>query len=239
VYVAGISYNTSYDGVVIKYSSSGVEEWVRLHDGPAGGDDLASSVTIDDGGDIYVVGASTGVDTGKDILALRYDPSGTIVWENRYDEWGSPDDAGASVAVEADGTVWITGTSSFPNNEHISTTLKYNQDPVMAVDDSELSPSMASLEQNYPNPFNPATTIRYAIPSAGRVTLRIYSLLGEEVRTLVDGVQERGEHVVSWNSATNSGLPAASGIYFYRLVVALTGKTETLFSRSGKMILLR
>jgi hypothetical protein len=68
------------------------------------------------------------------------------------------------------------------------------------------------LEQNYPNPFNPSTSIRYALPAAGPVRLRVFDLLGKEVATLVDAPQSAGWHTASFQA---SGLP--SGVYFYRL----------------------
>lgn len=69
-----------------------------------------------------------------------------------------------------------------------------------------------SLGQNYPNPFNPVTTIRYAIPSQSRVVIRVYNILGEEIRTLVDWTVPAGEWSVSFNGGN---LP--SGIYWYRM----------------------
>lgn len=68
------------------------------------------------------------------------------------------------------------------------------------------------LDQNYPNPFNPSTTITFAIPSAGYTTLRVFNLLGEEVRSLVDARLEAGRHQVQFDASNLS-----SGIYFYRL----------------------
>lgn len=73
-------------------------------------------------------------------------------------------------------------------------------------------PSEFALGQNYPNPFNPATLISYAVPRSGRVTLEVFTLLGERVATPVDEVQEAGYYAVQFDGA---GL--ASGVYLYRL----------------------
>jgi endo-1,4-beta-xylanase len=77
-----------------------------------------------------------------------------------------------------------------------------------------------SLKQNYPNPFNPATTIRYTLGKSGKVKLIIYSVLGTQVRTLVDDFEQGGEHAVVWDARDNQQRAVASGIYFYRLVTA-------------------
>lgn len=76
----------------------------------------------------------------------------------------------------------------------------------------DLVPSKFELAQNYPNPFNPATKIRYTIPDAGLVTLKIYNLLGEEVVTLLNEEQSSGVYEVTFNASQLS-----SGIYFYTL----------------------
>ncbi|UCE19262.1 MAG: T9SS type A sorting domain-containing protein [Gemmatimonadota bacterium] len=81
-------------------------------------------------------------------------------------------------------------------------------------------PTEYSLGQNYPNPFNPTTDIRYQIPdvrSPIHTTLKIYNVLGQEVRTLVDMEKEPGYYAVTWNGRDNEGRQAASGVYFYRL----------------------
>lgn len=72
-------------------------------------------------------------------------------------------------------------------------------------------PTQLVLEQNYPNPFNPSTTIRYSIPAAGRVTLKIYSMLGQLVTELVNEEQSMGWHEVQWDATV------ASGLYCYRI----------------------
>jgi hypothetical protein len=83
--------------------------------------------------------------------------------------------------------------------------------------DEELIPYRFALSQNYPNPFNPSTIINYEIPVPGFVTLKIYNILGQEVKILVDSYQNAGAHSVIWNGDNNSGKKTASGIYFSKL----------------------
>ncbi|MCX7985274.1 MAG: T9SS type A sorting domain-containing protein, partial [Bacteroidetes bacterium] len=87
-----------------------------------------------------------------------------------------------------------------------------------------------SLMQNYPNPFNPTTTIGFSIRETEFVSLRIYDLLGNEVKTLVNEIKTPGIHYVEWEGDNNSGEKLSSGIYFYRL------QTEK-FAQSKKLIL--
>lgn len=80
------------------------------------------------------------------------------------------------------------------------------------INDSKELPNDFSLSQNYPNPFNPTTTIEYSVASAGNVSLKVYSLLGTEVATLVNKEMKSGNYSVQFDAAHLS-----SGIYFYQL----------------------
>jgi len=88
-------------------------------------------------------------------------------------------------------------------------------------------PQRFVLQQNYPNPFNPSTTIAYQLPSRTHVTLRVFDVLGREVGTLVNDMQEPGYKSLRFNA---TGL--ASGVYFYRLQAGL-------FNVTKKFLLLR
>ena len=96
-----------------------------------------------------------------------------------------------------------------------------------AIDNSNSAPLSFRLYQNYPNPFNPSTTIKYSLPKEGIVTLKVYNVLGKEVKTLVNEFENAGVYNVSFNA---SELP--SGIYFYRLI---SGN----FTQVKKLILLK
>jgi hypothetical protein len=78
-------------------------------------------------------------------------------------------------------------------------------------------PTEFALQQNYPNPFNPETSIQYQLPLPGHVRLSIYTVLGQEIRTLVDRSQPAAYHTVVWDGRDNTGNPMPSGVYFYRI----------------------
>jgi len=89
-----------------------------------------------------------------------------------------------------------------------------------------------NLYQNYPNPFNPSTTIKYSVKEKAHVSLKIYNVAGQLVRTLVDSDMNAGAYAETWNGRSNSGNPVSSGVYFYKLV------TKN-FSMTKKMVLLK
>ncbi len=93
-------------------------------------------------------------------------------------------------------------------------------------------PSRFFLFQNYPNPFNPRTTIRFDLPKQSHVTLTVYNILGQRIRTLFDGVKPAGIYFVWWNGRDDSGRSVSSGIYLCKI---RTGG----FIQTKKMFLLR
>ena len=78
-------------------------------------------------------------------------------------------------------------------------------------------PSGFRLDQNHPNPFNPVTQISFSLEHAGMVSLKVYNIHGQLVRTLVSHQMQAGVHSIEWDGADADGDPAASGVYFYRL----------------------
>jgi DNA/RNA endonuclease YhcR with UshA esterase domain len=83
--------------------------------------------------------------------------------------------------------------------------------------DYKATPLTYQLLQNYPNPFNPETRISFEIPQAQEVTLVIYNVLGQKVRTLIDESFNAGRHIINWDGLSESGLRVPTGMYFYRI----------------------
>ena len=86
------------------------------------------------------------------------------------------------------------------------------------VNNEKIIPARFEVYQNYPNPFNPSTKISYSIPTSSFVTLKIYDILGREVKTLVNTEQKPGVYNTVWNGDNNFGNKVSSGIYIYRVV---------------------
>jgi flagellar hook assembly protein FlgD len=78
-------------------------------------------------------------------------------------------------------------------------------------------PEVFALHNNYPNPFNPVTNISYDIPEVAQVTLEIYNVTGQKVRTLAQGQHEPGRYRIQWNATNDYGNPLSSGMYIYRI----------------------
>ena len=110
---------------------------------------------------------------------------------------------------------------------------------ILEIENIKELPKQYALLQNYPNPFNPITTIKYLLPEDSYVSLKIYNILGQEVRTLLEGIQKAGINSVSWDAINNSGNRVSSGIYIYKLDAHSNGNSSKFFSQSRKMILLR
>jgi hypothetical protein len=136
--------------------------------------------------------------------------------------WRIPSDAGVDstyqvrVCAVDDSTVADTSDGMFKIIEVVTST-----------DEERRVPLTYALAQNYPNPFNPVTTLRYSLPERSQVSLKVFNILGEEVASLVDRVQDSGYKTVSFDAGR-----LASGMYLYRL-------TAGSFTATRKMLLVR
>jgi photosystem II stability/assembly factor-like uncharacterized protein len=122
-------------------------------------------------------------------------------------ETGTNSDLNRIVFVENGRVGYVFGSDN--------TLLKYDARP-NAVEEEPM-PQAFKLGQNYPNPFNPETVIRYQLGSPAEVSLRIYNLRGQLVRTLVAANQSAGDHEIHWDGRDEFGNAVASGVFLYRL----------------------
>jgi hypothetical protein len=100
-------------------------------------------------------------------------------------------------------------------------------------------PTSSALLQDYPNPFNPSTTIRYNLAGQARITLKVYNILGQEITTLVDDVEEANEYQIVWDGRNAFGNRVATGVYFYRLEAKGIAENTSSFVQVKKMLLIK
>ena len=87
---------------------------------------------------------------------------------------------------------------------------------VIGADSTQSAPIQSAEVRNFPNPFNPEATIEYSLPVTSHVTVTVYNVIGQQIRTLVDRSQSAGTHQVIWDGTDRNGRQSPTGVYFYR-----------------------
>jgi uncharacterized delta-60 repeat protein len=129
VYITGKSFGsgTSSDFATIKYDDEGNTKWVRRYNGPGNGFDQPNAITVDNNGNVYVTGWSSGSGRfSSDYTTIKYSNSGDIIWIKRYNGPGNFVDRANAIVVDAQGNVYVTGTSSANGASGDYTTIKYD-----------------------------------------------------------------------------------------------------------------
>ncbi len=237
VYVSGTSYATwglpvnthtgSDDAFTAKLNSSGVKQWHTFMGSSES--DGGYGIAVDGSGNVYVAGDSKATwgspgtaftgDDYEDAFAAKLNSSGVRQWNTFMG--GSNWDHANSIAVDGSGYVYITGTTYLyswgsPVNTHAGNydafAVKFENTTAVKVETDLSLPTEFKLSQNYPNPFNALTLIKYALPHANHVTLKVYNILGEEIKTLVNQFQTQGNYDIAFDATQ-----LTSGIYLYEL----------------------
>lgn len=131
-FVTGRSFisGSDFDYATIKYNSSGMTEWVRLFNGTGNGTDQASSIAVDNSGNIYVTGKSAGTGSIYDFVTIKYNSIGDQVWLKTFNGSNNRNDIANAIKVDDAGNVYVTGSSSNGSNFDYAT-IKYNPDGVV------------------------------------------------------------------------------------------------------------
>ena len=116
VYVIGTARNANVDAVLIKYDPSGTMQWVKTHNGTGNGYDEFNDVYVDGGGNIYAVGNIR--NTNSDLLAVKYNAAGTLLWQVAYNA-GTANEDGLSVTVGDSGNVYVSGSTASTGSTYV------------------------------------------------------------------------------------------------------------------------
>lgn len=132
--------------------------------------------------------------------------------------------------VEATDGLYVTESTPPNQDNRPGFELTLTKDGILGVDDA--APAAFALSQNYPNPFNPSTMISYSLPKSTQVSVVVYDLLGNKVKTLVNEATEAGTYEVVWNATNDLGVQVPSGNYILKMVAGD-------FTQTRKMTLLK
>ncbi|HPS38159.1 MAG TPA: chitobiase/beta-hexosaminidase C-terminal domain-containing protein [Candidatus Cloacimonadota bacterium] len=157
------------------------------------------------------------------------DATGTIVFRTSFYDADYVVDASAIPSGTIDLNVIVNQFNAIPQITSRSTA---DFDPPVANDDDVIVPVTSQLTGNYPNPFNPETTISYTVKETSPVTIGVYNLKGQLVKTLINETKASGNHTVVWNGTDENGRAVSSGMYYYKMYA---GK----YSSTKKMILMK
>jgi hypothetical protein len=137
--------------------------------------------------------------------------------ENKNLKLISIDDNSTATEITSAKFNYTTKTVSFSTTEPTGVYVIESEQRSITATQAETDPEKFTLEQNYPNPFNPSTNISFSLPTKSNVKLRIYSIIGCEIRVLANSEFESGNYTITWDGRNNFGNKVASGIYFYKL----------------------
>ncbi len=235
VYVTGESMGltTLRDYATIKYSASGIQEWVSRYDGPDHDDDEGIDIVLDVFGNVYVVGQSYAlgsVTPEYDFLTVKYNAAGVEQWTHRYDGTGHANDHPAAITTDSEGNVYITGRSTGNVGYDDYVTIKYGVTGISEETGYDAAAAGFSLTA-YPNPFSRFTGIRFTMYDSQymidelrnsnfemrKPSLKIYDASGRMVKSfdLGSSIQDQVSMVV-WDGTDQAGREMGSGVYFIR-----------------------
>jgi uncharacterized delta-60 repeat protein len=213
VYVTGESAN---DYLTIKYSTAGLQIWLAFYDG--GASDVANAVALDAVGNVYVTGgSSTSMFLFGDYATVKYNVHGQQQWVARYDGPAARSDGASDIAVDDDGSVYVTGSSEGIGTSSDYATIKYEQTPMLtrsATNPDENNPVIANQgvtklnAKAFPNAFTDYINLQWG-GSDKQVTITITDVLGRMV-------EKRTGLASSGNIRT--GYQFKPGVYFAEIV---------------------
>jgi hypothetical protein len=183
-----------------------------------------NNVTLTDTMPTFQLAEEFGVNDGSGQIIIRKDG------KHRYTQLASEVSQGKILIPLGSRISYLRGIVMFSGNQYkIVPRAAADFGTITGVDLTRTSeiPTAYALGQNYPNPFNPVSTITFSIPKDELVSVKVYNLLGQEVETLVNGVQTAGTYTVRFD-----GSRLGSGVYFYRLQAGP-------FSETKKMLLVK
>ena len=224
-----ISTDTSDEAGYTAYKNLSVPVY-RLNEGKAGS--AAHTMLINAGGKISLLNGTTNIDD-VDYYSHRYvaggndDGSNGVGKSDELKDFTSDNSGGGTERDKWGASTADNGTPGAQNSIFNGTAWTY-----LMTNQEKIIPQKTTLLPSYPNPFNPTTTLRFDLPEVSDITLTIYNMLGQKVRTFDYQNTSAGYHSVKWNATNDYGDPVGAGVYLYQL------QTKD-FVKTRKMVLLK
>jgi ligand-binding sensor domain-containing protein len=190
------------------------EDWRVWNTGNGLVDDRIQAIAQDGDGNLWY-GTAKGVSKWDGASFTNYTPADGLIHEDVRD-----------IAVDQDGSLWFATAGGV---SHFISQTRVEEHPSASVQDFALLP-------NYPNPFNPSTTLGFRLGKDAEVSLDIFNVAGQRIRTLVRERRSSGTHFVFWNGLTDRGQSAPSGVYVVRLQAIGNG---WMSSGTQKMVMMK
>ena len=220
VYVTGdaqLHQSSNADIYTIKYNAAGVQQWATIYDG--GDLDHAAAIVLDKKNNLYVTGYSTHVQSGQDMIIIKYNNNGVQQWQQQFKgtnnfAW----DVSNAVAVDTLNNVYVAGYTTNGSGNTDCTVIKYTtgNTGLSNKETGVTNENTFFVYQNTPNPFRNQTTISFKIQNENKqpsdVKLWIEDASGKLLNVLLEKKLSNGAYQVKWNS--QHLLP---GIYYYKL----------------------
>jgi len=217
IYAIGGTLRDSTSVSTVEEYDPATDSWTKKTDMPTVRWGFASAAV---NGKIYAIGGGDPYPATKVYrIVEQYDPA-MDVWTTKT---SMPVDRIILAACSVNGKIYACGGEGLGSRDQYAELYIYDTGYITGIENNSVKPVNLDLHQNYPNPFNLFTTISYSLPESDIVTLKLYDLVGQEIKVFVNTFQSAGDHQITWSA---EGSP--SGIYFYRLQTGAYTKTMKL-----------
>lgn len=241
VYVTGNSTGSGsgFDYETIKYNSAGQQQWEARYNGPNNADDIPTSLEIDNAGNVYVTGGSSGTTSSNDYATVKYNSAGQQQWVSRYNGPGNDQDIASSLKVDQYGNVFVTGSSIGQGTATDYATVKYNsagaeQWAVRFNGSNNTSDEATALaldaagnvyitgESNSGGTNYDYATIRYSPADGSQMWAMIYNGTGNNIDEAFGIVVDGANNIYVTGNSTGSGTSMDFGTIKYSQVTGVT-----------------
>lgn len=194
---------------VIRIDNNGDTLWTKTIRGEEEDTFLSAAETNDGGFILAGFSESYNEDGDEQIWFTKLNSDGDSLWSKNLNQNGVLRD----ITQTGEGSFLVAGQIGFGGSGNLA---KFNQNVATSAT-PVTEPASFKLKQNYPNPFNPSTKIEFSLEQSSNVTIDVYNMLGEKIKTLVNGRRTAGTYTVEWNGTNQMGAQVSSGMYLYRL----------------------